>query len=91
MARKTLPINTIILKANALLGDSEVSSDEREGIILFVDALLIDAEAYRGFVPLSTTDSALRRYNLLPEAVKRGGVAGGGTGFDGGVAADTDA
>jgi hypothetical protein len=53
--RKTLPVATIVDRANHFLAHSVIGvADERKGVASFLEALLTDADAYAGFSYLNT-------------------------------------
>lgn len=50
MARKTLPVRTILEKANNMLANSaDELEDARRGVCCLIETLLFEADCYRGF------------------------------------------
>lgn len=49
MGRKTVNVDILVDKANAMLSDSKMSPDFRKGVMVMVEAILSESNNYDGF------------------------------------------
>ena len=48
--RKTVKVTKVLEITNRILQSNQVSSEEKKGVIALAEELLMDADAYKGFV-----------------------------------------
>jgi hypothetical protein len=68
MARKTIPIETLVASANLVLAARESSEQARNAVAALVEYLLINASAYKGFRYLTQAE--------VPDGCKPGIIYG---------------